>query len=97
MSPLSTDKHVVDGVTYSDASSHKNNFVRLDGLIIYIANSYQKILNAAISRNAIAIKSFVSLSISLPYVSTRENHTGYNDKIKKMLESNVFTSINVLF
>jgi hypothetical protein len=39
MSPLITDKHVVDGVTYSDASSHKNNFVRLDGLIIYIANS----------------------------------------------------------
>jgi len=70
--------------------------VRWDGLI-YIANSYQKILNATISKIAIAIKSFVSLSISLPYVSTRENPTDYNDMIKKMLESNVFTSINVLF
>ncbi len=67
------------------------------GELIYIANSYQKILNAAISRNAIAIKVFVSLSISLPYVSTRENPTDYNDMIKKMLESNFFTSINVLF
>jgi len=70
--------------------------VSWDGLI-YIANSYQKILNATISKIAITIKVFVSLSISLPYVSTRENSTGYNDMIKKMLESNVFTSINVLF
>jgi hypothetical protein len=81
---------------YNDIKNLKDNSVRWDGLI-YIANSYQKILNAAISRNAIAIKSFVSLSISLPYVSTRENPTSYNDMIKKMLESNVFTSINVLF
>lgn len=81
---------------YNDIKNLKDNSVRWDGLI-YIANSYQKILNAAISRNAIAIKSFVSLSISLPYVSTRENPTDYNDMIKKMLESNVFTSINVLF
>jgi hypothetical protein len=81
---------------YNDIKNLKDNSVRWDGLI-YIANSYQKILNAAISRNAIAIKSFVSLSISLPYVSTRENPTNYNDMIKKMLESNVFTSINVLF
>jgi len=81
---------------YSEIKNLKDNSVRWDGLI-YIANSYQKILNATISRNAIAIKSFVSLSISLPYVSTRENPTCYNDMIKKMLESNVFTSINVLF
>jgi hypothetical protein len=81
---------------YNDIKNLKDNSVRWDGLI-YIANSYQKILNATISRNAIAIKSFVSLSISLPYVSTRENPTDYNDMIKKMLESNVFTSINVLF
>jgi len=80
----------------------KDNSVRIIlcagvSLFIYIANSYQKILNATISKIAIAIKSFVSLSISLPYVSTRENPTDYNDMIKKMLESNVFTSINVLF
>ena len=81
---------------YNDIKNLKDNSVRWDGLI-YIANSYQKILNATISRIAITIKVFVSLSISLPYVSTRENPTGYNDMIKKMLESNVFTSINVLF
>lgn len=81
---------------YNDIKNLKDNSVRWDGLI-YIANSYQKILNATISKIAIAIKSFVSLSISLPYVSTRENPTDYNDMIKKMLESNVFTSINVLF
>jgi len=81
---------------YNDIKNLKDNSVRW-GELIYIANSYQKILNATISRNSIAIKSFVSLSISLPYVSTRENHTGHNDMIKKMLESNVFTSINVLF
>ncbi len=81
---------------YNDIKNLKDNSVRWDGLI-YIANSYQKILNATISKIAIAIKSFVSLSISLPYVSTREKPTSYNDMIKKMLESNVFTSINVLF
>ncbi len=81
---------------YNDIKNLKDNSVSWDGLI-YIANSYQTILNATKSKIAIAIKVFVSLSISLPYVSTRENHTGYNDKIKKMLESNVFTSINVLF
>jgi len=81
---------------YNDIKNLKDNSVRWDGLI-YIANSYQKILNATISKIAITIKVFASLSISLPYVSTRENPTSYNDMIKKMLESNVFTSINVLF
>jgi hypothetical protein len=81
---------------YNDIKNLKDNSVRWDGLI-YIANSYQKRLNATKSKIAIAIKVFASPSISLPYISTRENPTVYNDKIKKMLESNVFTSINVLF
>ena len=81
---------------YNEIKNLKDNSVRW-GELIYIANSYQKILNATISRNAIASAVFASLLISLPYVSTRENPTSYNDKIKKMLESNVFTSINALF